>query len=361
MDSPKIVTCDRAYKVIRTYTVIDWCNTSDVRTFTQVVKIGDFTAPVFTAPDGVLEYTTNAGNECGAYLRLDLPSLSLTDACSDDLTLTANVYLNGDLDSAPLGSYDVNLDNFAPELTGLIEAGTHIIRYSYEDECGNRGSTDVDINITDGTPPTALCENGLNVSITSSVSPDPSVAPGIAVLTPEMIDAGSHDDCSDVTLEIGRVRQLASGVYELLPGAAYGPEINLTCEDLGTVLVGLKVTDAQGLSNFCWLPVLVEDKTPPTCIAPADLMISCVDLDNAGLPADIMDASDELLDVTFGVATGTDNCDITITQRVSGSVNSCGLGRFVRVFTATDGAGFTNTNSCTQRVEINGLHDYIIH
>jgi len=359
-DSPQIVTCDRAYKVIRTYSIVDWCNPSDVRTFTQIVKIGDFTAPVFTAPAEVVEYNTNVGNDCGAFIRLDLASLRLTDACSAELSLSANVYLNGDLNSAPVGSFAVDLDNATPEVTSMLEAGDHIVRYIYSDDCGNTGFTDVDIRITDGTPPTALCENGLNVSITSSTSPDPDVAPGIAIITPSMIDAGSHDDCSAITLEIGRVRLLDNGSYELLPGASYGPEVVLTCDDLGTVLVGLKVTDAQGLSNFCWLPVLVEDKIAPFCVAPASLNLSCVDFDNAGLPADITDASNDLLDATFGVATGTDNCEVTVTQRISGSVNSCGLGGFTRVFTTTDGAGFTNSNNCVQRVEINGLHDYVI-
>lgn len=360
-DLPRIVTCDQAYKIVRNYTVIDWCNTDDVRTFQQVVKIGDFTAPVFTAPTGVLEYSTNAGNLCGAYIRLDLPSLSLTDACSDVLSLSANVYLNGNLNSAPLGSYDVNLNNTAAEISGLLPVGDHIVRYTYADECGNFGETDVDISITDGTPPVAQCEDGLNVSITRSVSPDPSVAPGIAILRPEMIDAGSYDDCSPtVSLEIARVRLLANGTYELLPGAAYGPQVALTCDDVGSVLIGLKVTDDAGLENYCWMSVLVEDKTAPTCIAPGNLKVSCVDYDGFGLPADITDASDALLDATFGIATGTDNCDVSISQTISGSVNSCGVGRFTRVFTAMDQAGFTNNNPCVQTIDVSALHDYVI-
>lgn len=360
-DLPRIVTCDRAYKVVRNYTLIDWCNTDDVRTFQQVVKIGDFSAPVFTAPEGVLEYSTNAGNQCGAYIRLDLASLSLTDACSDVLSLSANVYLNGDLDSAPLGSYDVNLDNATAEISGLLPVGDHIVRYTYSDECGNFDNTDVDISIADGSPPVAQCEDGLNVSITSSVSPDPSVAPGIAVLSPEMIDAGSYDDCSPtVSLEIARVRLLDNGTYELLPGAAYGPQVVLTCEDIGNVLIGLKVTDDVGLVNYCWMSVLVEDKTPPTCTAPGNIKVSCVDYDGFGLPADITSASDALLDATFGVATGADNCDVTISQTISGSVNSCGVGSFTRVFTAMDAAGFTNTAACVQSIEVSALHNYII-
>ncbi|TXF85657.1 T9SS type A sorting domain-containing protein [Neolewinella aurantiaca] len=359
-DSAPIVTCDLAYKVVRTYTVIDWCNTSDVRTFSQVVKIGDFTAPEFTAPSAPLEYLTNGGDECGAFIRLDLSELSVTDVCGSSVSLSASIYLNGDLTSAPLGSYPVNLDNNTAEISELLPLGDHVVRYHYIDECGNFGETDVDVTIQDGTPPVAICEDGLNVSVTSSVSPDPNASAGIAILTPENIDNGSYDDCSDITMSIARVRLLDNGTYELLPGAAYGPQVVLTCDDAGEVLIGLKVTDANNLSNYCWMTVLVEDKTAPSCFAPANLKLSCVEFDAAGLPDDITEASDVLLDASFGTATGFDNCDVTLTQTVSGSVNSCGIGTITRRFVATDAAGFTNTQPCVQTVEISGLHDYII-
>ncbi len=360
-DSAPIVTCENAYKVVRIYSVVDWCNPSDIRTFQQVVKIGDFSAPVFTAPAGVQEFSTNAGISCGAYIRLDMPGMTLTDVCSDDYSLSAKIYPNGNLNGAPIGSYDVVLDNVAAEVSALLPAGDHVIRYTYTDECGNFGETDVDISIFDGTPPVAQCEDGLNVSITSSVSPDPSAAPGIAILTPGMIDAGSYDDCSaTVDLEIARVRQLPNGTYELLPGASYGPQVVLSCADVGEVLIGLKVTDDVGLVNYCWMTVLLEDKTAPVCTAPANVKLNCVAFEEAGLPADITDASNELLDATFGVATGSDNCDVTITQSISGDVNNCGVGSFQRVFIASDQAGFTNALSCVQDIEVIALHDYVI-
>ncbi|WP_173021632.1 hypothetical protein, partial [Lewinella sp. W8] len=143
--------------------------------------------------------------------------------------------------------------------------------------------------------------------------------------------------------------QLANGTYELLPGAVYTDELLLTCADLGNVLVGLRVTDERGNVNYCWLEVLVEDKARPVCFAPAPVNISCIAY-NAELPADINEATDEELDAAFGAATGLDNCEVTITQTISGDVNSCGVGQFTRVFTATDGQGLTNAAACTQRI-----------
>ncbi len=359
-DSPLVTTCDLAYKVVRTYTVIDWCNTSDMRSLTQVVKVGDFTAPVFTAPAEALEYQTNGGNTCGAFIRLDFAGLSLFDACGSGVSLSASIYVNGDLDAAPMGSYTVDLEDGTAEISDFLPVGNHIVRYRYIDDCDNFGETDVNVRVEDGTPPVAICEDGLNIGITSSFSPDPNASAGIAILTPAMIDNGSYDDCSDVSLAIARVRLLDDGTYELLPGAVYGPEVLLTCEDVGEVLIGLRATDDIGLTNFCWMTVLLEDKTPPSCFAPGNLKMNCVEFDAAGLPNDISDASDELLDLTFGTASGFDNCDVTLTQTVSGGVNSCGIGSITRTFIATDGVGFTNNQLCSQNIQVDGLHDYII-
>ncbi|SEQ88410.1 hypothetical protein, partial [Neolewinella agarilytica] len=247
-DGEPVVTCPFTYKFVRTYTVIDWCNPSDVRTFTQVVKVGDTTAPTFSGPtqdrdfdgvvDGDLIFTTNAGNVCAAYIRLDA-GISATDNCSDDVTITATIYPGADLSATPIGAFDVDPTDNNAEITSAIPVGCHLLRYTYTDECGNTDFSDYPFCVEDGTAPVAICEDGLNISI-SSGSAAGGASTGIAILTPSMIDAGSYDDCSGVTLEIARVDadNIATEVYD--------QELVLTCADLGTVRVGLKVTDAEG-------------------------------------------------------------------------------------------------------------------
>lgn len=368
-DSAPLFTCDLSWKVVRTYTIIDWCNPNDVETVTQTVKVGDFTAPTFMAPtqdrnfngepdDGPLVFSTNAGNICGAYVRLDQPSISLTDACSADISLKADVYPFRDLEGAPIGTFNLDLNNGSAEIGGPFPAGEHIVRYTYTDECGNSSSTDVDIMIVDRTAPVARCEDGLNVTITSGTAPDGTMT-GSAVITPEMIDGGSTDDCSEVSLSIGRVRQLENGTYQLLPGATYGPELRLTCDDLGNVLVGLRVEDTEENVNYCWLSILVEDKSGPTCHAPAPLVISCNDYTQV-LPADITEATDAELNAAFGTPTGIDNCEATVLQFVHGDVNSCGVGQITRTFRVVDGQGLTNPESCAQVIDVIGVHEYTI-
>ena len=368
-DSPILNTCALGYKAVRTYTVIDWCNPGEFETLTQIIKIGDFEAPTFTAPtqdadfdgvpdDGPLQFVTNAGNQCGAYIRLDLAGIALTDGCSTELTLSATIYPNGNFNATPLGAYPLDLEDGNAELSDLVPAGDHIIRYTYGDDCGNQDFTDVSISVADGSAPIASCEDGLNISLTAGVTGDGQSSLGLAVITPGMVDNLSTDDCGSVSLAVGRVQQNNDGTYGLLPGASYGPRVDLTCEDLGTALVGLEVSDQNGNLNYCWMTVLVEDKTAPVCIPPSPVNLTCAQFDALGLPDDVTTATDAQVTAAFGAANAQDNCAATITATISGDVNTCGSGSLTRTFQLSDPSG--NTTTCSQQITIREFHDYTI-
>ncbi len=190
-DGRRIVTCPNTYKFVRTYTVIDWCEPGDVRTFTQVVKVGDTQAPTFTGPrqfdfqgnelDG-LTFSTNAGNICAAYIRLDDPTIRVADNCSANVFITANIYPNGNLTATPIGTFVVDLNDGNAEISSAIPAGDHVLRYIVRDDCGNQEEFDFDFSVVDRTAPVAICEDGLNISITAGQSQTGRT--GIAVLTP---------------------------------------------------------------------------------------------------------------------------------------------------------------------------------
>ncbi|MEM1216698.1 MAG: hypothetical protein AAGJ82_13475, partial [Bacteroidota bacterium] len=330
-DGNPTITCPYSYQFLRTYTVIDWCNPTEVRTLTQIVKVGDTTKPVFFGPtqdrdfDGIVDddlvYSTNAGNACAAYLRLDAPGVQASDDCSEAVLITAQIYPGADVTAAPIGLFIVDLDDGDAEISSAIPLGTHLLRYTVTDDCDNVTISDHLFSVVDGTAPVAICQGGLNVSITSGGTGGFST--GIAVLTPEMLDNGSYDDCSGVTLALARVNVVNTATE------IYDEELILTCADIGTVRVGLRVTDALGNENFCWLDVLVEDKHIPTCIPPSPVRLSCIEY-NSTLPADIQESTVAERNAVFGAATGVDNCEVTITEVISGDVNSCGVGSFTR-------------------------------
>ena len=353
-DTDRITTCPNTFKFVRTYTILDWCDAgADALTYSQVVKVGDFSAPEFTITgtdggvlDGPLVIGTNVSDECAAVLRLD-DGITLTDNCSEGISLIASIFVDGDSTDV-IGSFTVNVFDNQPDLSERIPAGDHIIRYTYQDDCGNIGVTDVDITIVDRTPPVAICEDGLNISLSGNATG------GTAVLTPDMIDANSYDNCSGLTYGIAFVDTTA-----LDANTVYSQQIELTCADLGVRSVGLRVADDLGNENFCWLNVLVEDKLAPACVAPADREITCV-FYNENLPEDITDATDAQLDGLFGQAAGADNCETNITQGVSANINSCGIGTITRTFSVLDGRPGADPVICTQVITVVGIHDYQI-
>lgn len=359
-DGPRIVTCANTYKFVRTYTVIDWCEVGTVRTFNQIVKVGDFIAPTITAPtqdlnfDGVADtgplfFSTNS-TDCNSFFVIPQPGV--TDNCVGPITVSAVIYPNGVLTAAPLGP-------FVPGgISGAIPRGTHLLRYTATDGCANVSTTQVSIRIDDRTAPIAICEDGLNISLGGN---------GTALLLADMIDRASYDDCSAVTLAIARLTGDNAAIGNYLPS------LSLTCDNIGTLRVGLRVTDAMSNVNYCWLNVLIEDKAAPICVAPAPRTVTCADLDgafpdNLGTSGLTEEATIALLNTRFGVPNGVDNCSTTtITQSYSDNRTSCGTGTIARRFLVRDAVGLTSApslnspqNLCRQTITILGVHDYTI-
>ncbi|MEL7160539.1 MAG: hypothetical protein AAFN92_07260, partial [Bacteroidota bacterium] len=181
-DSRPFQTCPYTYKFFRTYTVFDWCLPGERREFIQTVKVGDTTPPDFFGPtqdrdfdgivDGDLLYTTNAGRECAAFIRLDGAGVRAVDECDPDVTITAQIFPGGDLSATPIGSFDVDPNDGDAEVTSAIPVGCHLLRYTSVDACDNVTISDFDFCVEDGTAPVAICEDGLNIGITSGSATD---------------------------------------------------------------------------------------------------------------------------------------------------------------------------------------------
>lgn len=360
-DGSPTITCANGYKFVRTYSVIDWCEPDSIVRFAQVVEVGDQEAPEFSGPtqdrdfDGVIDddlvYVTNAGDICGAYIILDPVEVAVTDNCGDVASLSATVFVGGDTEAFGLGPYPLTLNDGVPELTGVVPIGTHLLRYSYVDACGNSGQSDYPITVRDGVPPAAVCEDALNVSLNSIPAGPGLPEVGRATLLPEQIDAGSTDDCTALTLTIARL-----GIDDQ-PVGPYAEAIEFSCDDIGLVTVALRATDAAGNTNTCWLAVNVEDKEAPECIPPAGRSMSCLDYAE-NFPAELSEVSSTELDSLFGAALASDNCAVEVTATAASSINNCGVGTLTRTFTSTDDQGYVNTSSCIQLIEVFAVFDY---
>lgn len=365
-NSGAVEICNNTIKYVRTYTVIDWCNTDNVQTFTQLVKVGDTGAPTILPPtqdldfdlvpdSGPLVFSTNAPG-CGAYLTTNLTGLSITDGCSQLMTVTAFVLIEGDEDNMT-GAIDVNAANATDRLTPFLPLGEHIIRYVAEDECGNISTSDLDIVIEDGSGPVVIVEDALNVALSNS---------GFAVVQATDLDEGSYDDCTDITLEIA-----FANMNSLLPIGSYSESITLSCVDLDQVVTGIPViiraTDENGNSNTRMSVLNVVDNTAPICIAPGNINLSCSEAD-AMLPEDVNvfftsdpDGTVQMFNELFGEVTTLDNCGNEFaSQSIVSNVNDCGTGTINRSFIVTDGQGFTSAPGCEQLINIRGVRNYTV-
>ena len=365
-NSASIQLCNNTIKYVRTYTVIDWCDTDNVRTFTQLVKVGDTGAPTIIAPTqdlnfdqvadgGPLVFSTNAPG-CGAFLTTALAGLEITDGCSQLMTVTASVLVNGDEDNMT-GDINVNDPNASNRLTPFLPIGPHVIRYRAEDECGNVATTDLDIVIEDRTGPVVIVEDALNVALSNS---------GFATVLATDLDEGSYDDCTDITLDIA-----FANTNSLLPIGTFGPSLTLSCVDLDQTVTGIPVivraTDENGNTNSRMSVLNVVDNTAPICIAPGNLNLTCSEAD-AMLPEDINGEFStnapglvETFNSLFGTVTTLDNCGNELAaQSIVSNINDCGTGTINRSFTVTDGQGFVSAPGCEQIINIRGVRNYTV-
>ncbi len=170
---------------------------------------------------------------------------------------------------------------------------------------------------SDPIPPTAVCDDQVNVSLTQN---------GEARVYAATFDEGSNDNSCLASIKVRRMDQ---------PSASFGPYVVFNCADIGQLVqVELLAIDCAGNTNACWSNATVEDKLAPSLSCPPAQSVAChhsTNWDYAGTP--------EVYD-NCGVA----NLDFTDQDHT----NSCGAGQILRTWTATD--NFGNSNSCTQSV-----------
>lgn len=316
--------CESSFKVLRTWTVLDWCTGEILEEF-QIIKVVDKENPIVTCvPDDPYAVSADPYDCVGTWL---VPAPIVIYDCSST-SYTVDYLVADDNGNAPVNGIYVN-DNVIENSNGTytitdLPLGRTWIRYTIVDDCGNVEFCFTEIDVIDDVPPVPVCDEFTVATLTNN---------GFAHIFAETFDDGSHDNCSDVEYEVRR----------MTPGCGASTTIwseyaEFCCADIGKeIMVSLRVTDKSGNSNTCMVIVTVQDKLDPVIECPPNITVDC--------GTDIED-----LDIT-GMATGSDNCgDPTITNNDSGSLNDCGIGTIFRTWTATDAGG--RSVSCIQRITV---------
>jgi hypothetical protein len=337
--------CGNTYKVVRTWTVLDWC-TGEIVTQNnagednqQIIDIVDDKAPQITMDD----YEVNANNQGThphpCFSTELLKPANVSDNCSDFSVkiftpVGEAIYVNG-TDGANGG--------YIPS-PGLPQ-GDHIITYQATDVCGNSINKEVTVTVTDLIAPVAICDEITDVNLSSG---------GTAEVFAETFDDGSYDQCCLDKFEVARMED-GCGV-----GTDFGPYATFCCEDAANspVTVIFRAYDCDGNYNNCMVTVNVSDKIGPVLAScPTPQTITC-DFYLENLQIALGDEDYSVLD-QFGNPEYQDNCDLEVNLNVNDNVDQCGNGTISRTWTAQDPSG-NNAQTCTQIIRVNHVSDWVV-
>lgn len=230
---------DACEKVVRTWTVIDWCqfdhNTQEgLWTYKQVIKLHNHVAPEFTSScedrelciygycDGLIELEATAEDDCTP---------------QEDLVFVWRLDENGDgvFEATGQGNY----------FARVLEEGTYTIHWTVEDLCGNQTDCSYDFTVKDCKLPTPYCISSLTTVVMNNS--------GMVSITPEAYDVGSYDNCT--------------AQEDLL--LSWSPDVNdtiytITCDSMGgfpekTFFLDMWVTDEAGNQDYCSIWLQVQD------------------------------------------------------------------------------------------------------
>ncbi|MBX2893381.1 MAG: HYR domain-containing protein [Saprospiraceae bacterium] len=409
----RIDICDGTYKILRKWTVIDWCAGQSVE-HSQIIKVLDKTGPAISCPAD-LTVSTDPFSCCAI---VNLPDVIIRDNCSrinniggmiigiDPFTLdTIGMFpIGGQLTNFP-GNNLWDLDTLgAFGLTPCLPAGTHTVIYQAEDDCGNTSTCSFRLTVRDYVPPVAACTEFTVVSIGVDDPYDcygpggflgvpPALGDcefgGVTWVKASTFDQGSYDNCNNIKFTIQRMAPYSDCINSLnsingfLPcddqfpdfpseferAVAEQDSIKFYCCEVGTtqtVILRVYQLDAFGnfaigpdgtpIHNTCMIDVLVQDKIKPVCISPANVTVSC-------------EAFDPSL-WAYGKPTVQDNCCLDenrVYQGQCGLEHSasyalfdtlCNRGTITRTFRVYDCHG--QSTQCTQRIVVTYEQDYWI-
>ncbi len=347
--------CDGTYKILRTWTLLDWCEPISVFPpynpiyYIQLIKVEDNQGPLVACPTDITVNTNPFDCESDT----NLPDVFIEDACSrinnivaeyqvDGITYT----VNGSLTDFPGNNH------WDPDTLGVLgfannlPLGSTDIKYIVTDDCGNSTVCDFEITVEDLAPPAAVCDEFTQVSIGIN---------GSVLINASTFDDGSYDNCSAVEFKVRRM-----DVNPCQEVNKFHDQVRLCCSDVGdTITVIFRVYDVdvpdgdisldfeEEHSNECMVQIFVDDKLKPVCTPPANVTVSCENFDPSLW--------------AYGFATAADNCcvdTVLVTNILTNFDTTCNKGTITRRYTAVDCYGLTST--CTQRIVVQYEQDYYV-
>ena len=195
--------CGSTFKILRSWTLVDWCDSAIERSATQNIELIDNDNPYIVNDDGQRVDSlpqVQVGIDpwaCTATVRL--PLLDYLDNCDESpqavwITDFGNIF-----------------DGFATDLP--LESSPILLEVYIQDDCGNTIRKDLVVNVKDNIAPIASVQSELLISLAFG-NPESGNDAGEAKIFASDIDEGSHDGgCGQVTLKTIRADDMEEEVF----------------------------------------------------------------------------------------------------------------------------------------------------
>ena len=303
---------------LNTTDVFDAANSSDncSTPYPVFVTPNSFDCSDIGANTATLQIIDLAGNTaiCVATITV-VDNSSPTVVCK---TASASLDASGNASITPADVFDSGSDNcgsvnpasVTPSSFSCANVGANTVTLTVNDGNGNTATCTATVNITDATPPVAICQD-LTVELDNG---------GVWSTGWGDINGGSTDNCGIATY--------------LINGEDF---VEWTCADVGVTTAVLTVIDESGNSSTCNATVTIEDNIAPTALC----QNFTTDLDSDGnfslAPSSVDDGSNDACGVSLSVTPDQFDCGE--------------IGANTVTLTVTDNNG--NTSTCTATVTIN--------
>ena len=224
--------------------------------YTQLIKVYDDEAPKITLLSSSFFDARN--NDCTGDVNYQF---SIAENCnSQDLKVEAlyDEKADGKIDRTLklVGSYP------RYRIQERLPIGIHKIQLNASDGCGNIGRETIQIEVRDVKGPAPICINGLVVElmplpVPEDIDGDGDLDPGAAVVWAKDFVASKVEDCSGIVgYSIHRADDIESGSEKPDPKHI---SVTLTCDDRPSTLVYVYAWDTRGNYGYCETYVLVQD------------------------------------------------------------------------------------------------------
>jgi hypothetical protein len=363
-DKAIVTNCANNKELRREWTLYDWCRPGTTIIYNQLIRVGDWTKPSFTAGSTGYHSVGFSAQECSG--NVSIKPGEATDKCSE-VTISIWVYegnaIRIDNEVAYSGSLTTRNGitasagtNGALNVSGLPQ-GEYTTLWVAKDACGNSDSLSSTFTITDNISPSCVIDDVRTITLTNfQVGGNAGNANprGEAYLTADRLDEGSWDNCHEVSVQIRRMT--ATGM------TAWADQVGFTCEDEGDSVLVEMVARAGNDSTICWTYIKVEDKTIPECREIGTVTMVCSDLPVGDLSAGSSVWNQFFADsITVTKTSIRQLCNIEFDANIETEVkiDQCGYGwvnRYYRVYRTIDNKEFADT--CRMSVVFSEDHDY---